>query len=148
MIRTDLLRRQHAAASEMVIRIVELIDSYAPDSGDAYRIVTQLAKLNGMLRIHFAQEDHCLYVVMIKSSNPTASCTARAFRSEMGALGDEFEAFMRQWSCSAAIATSFADFRLESWKIFAALDARIERENEQLYPLAEALTDREVRRSA
>ena len=147
MSRTANLRRQHDAAIDLVAQIAE--SSKAPESRDrAYRIAVLLAKLTGMLRIHFVQEDKTLYPYMTASTNVTAVTKAHEFQDEMGGLGAAFEAFAKRWSTSAAIARDFDQFRRESEHIFGALGERIKRENEELYPLADAIQPGEVPRTA
>jgi hemerythrin-like domain-containing protein len=141
------LRRQHDVAVELVTDIVDR-SARIETSEDAYRLSVQLAKLTGLLRIHFVQEDRTLYPYMIASSNPAASETAHAFSAEMGGLSQVFEAFARKWTSSEAILGDAVGFRRESGSVFAALGARIVRENEELYPLADSIQPHEVRRTA
>lgn len=147
MSRTTNLKRQHDAAVELVGQIAELTRNPA-GAGEAYRIAVLLAKLTGMLRIHFVQEDRTLYPYMIASANVGAAETARVFQHEMGGLGAQFESFAKRWSSSKAIAADFESFRRESQRIFAALGERIKRENEELYPLADSIVPGEVPRTA
>lgn len=133
--RTATLRRQHDAAVDLVGQIIERSNGSAT-LDNAYRIGLLLAKLTGLLRIHFAQEDHSLYPSLLAS--PASALTARHFMDEMGDLAATFEAFAKRWTSSTAIAADFAGFRRESGAVFAALADRVRRENEELYPLAEA----------
>jgi hemerythrin-like domain-containing protein len=147
MPRTANLRRQHDAALDLVQRI--LADAVELEqSGVPYKVGLLMAKLTGMLRIHFAQEDLTLYPHMIASNHPQASSTAAAFQAEMGGLGQQFEAFANRWQSGETIAANPGGFRTEAAVIFAALGQRIERENEQLYPLADDIQDWQVQRSA
>lgn len=147
MSRTSSLRLQHDAAVKIVGEIVEVsrrIDSQS----DAYRVSMLLARLTGLLRIHFVQEDKTLYPYMIDSTNQAASQRAAAFSEEMGGLSAVYDAFSERWTSSDAIFSDAAAFRRESGDVFAALSNRIVRENEQLYPLADAIEHYEVRRTA
>lgn len=145
--RTANLRRQHDAAVDLVTEISRLRDAYKGPE-DAYRIAVLLAKLTGMLRIHFVQEDKTLYPYMTASTNVAAAETALAFQSEMGGLGAAYESFSKRWSSSTAIVIDFDGFRRESRDVFKALGERIMRENEQLYPLADSIQPDEVPRTA
>ena len=145
--RTASLRRQHNSALQIVARIQFAITTYSGPR-DAYAIGIALAKLTGVLRIHFAQEDKTLYPYMMTSTNAEAADLAGRFQHEMGGIGAAFDAFTRRWGSSAAIAADFPAFKAESSAIFAALDHRITRENEELYPLADAITYDEVARTA
>jgi hypothetical protein len=145
--RTINLKRQHDAAVDLVGQINDLARNLA-SADAAYRIAVLLAKLTGMLRIHFVQEDKTLYPYMIGSANSAAATVARTFQVEMGGLGAAFDSFSRRWSSSSAILRDFDTFRRESEQVFTALGDRIRRENEQLYPLADAIQPHEVPRTA
>ncbi|MEQ7873524.1 hemerythrin domain-containing protein [Sphingomonas sp. ASV193] len=117
--------------------MVRRVEEYrSPD--DAPAVALDLARLIGLVRVHLAQEDRLLYGAMIGSGSAHAAATARRFAAEMGGLAERIEAFAMRWSSSALIALDLAAFRAELDSLLAALDERIARENEQLYPLAEA----------
>lgn len=139
--RTASLRRQHDAALAIVAEIVALTERMgpAPDRADAYAATLLLARLTGTLRIHFAQEDRMLYPALMASSHGDTATVARRFAEEMGQIGPAFAAFAERWSRIDALLADPAGFRRESQAIFAALGRRVARENEELYPLAEAL---------
>jgi hypothetical protein len=90
-----------------------------------------------LLRVHLAYEDTILYPLMMSSGDGEAAATAQLFALETGSLAPEFEEFARRWSGPTAIGTMFDLFREEATLLFASLGARIERENDLLYPLAE-----------
>jgi iron-sulfur cluster repair protein YtfE (RIC family) len=147
MISIDLLRRQHDAAIAFADALVHLIDHYRePD--DAYRINLGMAKLLGLLRIHFAQEDLRLYPMMIESGHEEAAMVAHCFEEEMGDIAERFEAFTAHWTSSVAIAAAFPDFRREALTILHALGTRIQCENDILYPLAAAIVETVTRSAA
>jgi iron-sulfur cluster repair protein YtfE (RIC family) len=132
----DSLRQQHAAAEEMAAAILSAISSYR-DEYDAVPIARQLGKLNALLRVHLAYEDTVLYPLLIRSGNGQTAALAHLFAEETGAIAPQFEDFVRRWSGPTAIQAMFESFREEATMLFAALAARIERENDLLYPLAE-----------
>jgi hypothetical protein len=134
--RTNTLRRQHDAAVALVGDIQRKIGSYR-GAADVHAILLSLAKLDGLLRIHFAQEDRSLYPAMISNPDPQVADTAAAYQQEMGELGMAFAKYVARWSGSGSIAGNFPLFRDESASVFAALADRIERENNHLYPLAD-----------
>lgn len=144
--RTLALRRQHDAALELVNDIM----AATPASGQietiaAYRIGLNLAKLTGLLRIHFAQEDKALYPLMTASAYPEAAVLATGFQREMGGLALAYFEFAKRWAASAAIASDSDGFRRDCAAIFGVLDERIRRENEELYPLADQITASMIR---
>jgi iron-sulfur cluster repair protein YtfE (RIC family) len=135
----EILRWQHDAAEEMAANIVAIVGAYR-DEYDAIPIARLIGKLNALLRVHFAYEDSILYPRMIRSGDQEAAALAFQFDAEMGALALQFEDFARRWSGPTVIAGMFDMFREEATALFAALGARIERENDLLYPLARRVT--------
>lgn len=133
------LRQQHDAAEQMAASIMSRVSSYR-DEYDAIPIARLIGKLNVLLRVHFAFEDTILYPLMMRSGNGEAAALAYLFSSETGSLAPEFEDFVRRWSGPSAIDSMFDVFRDEATQLFGALGARIERENDLLYPLAERIT--------
>lgn len=138
MARTSNLRAQHDAVEVMIDQIFADIDHYRSDK-DAFPLTLKLARLAGILRTHFALEDEILYPSMIESDHREAAVTARVFRTEHGNLASQFERFIDRWSKSAAIAASLRQFEFEAGMLFATLRDRIDRENRELYPLAEQI---------
>src|SRR5687767_1936473 len=139
MARTTTLRAQHAAAEAMIDQIYTDIDQYRSDR-DAFPLTLKLARLAGILRTHFAMEDELLYPLMIESDQREAALTARVFRNELVHIGAQFERFIERWSNSAAIASALRQFEFEAGMLFAALRDRIDREQRDLYPLADKVT--------
>ena len=129
MAHTDELRRQHEAATQLMTGISGQIDAYrGPD--DAYRLTLGVAQLLGLLRVHLMVEDGHLYPDL------------------MGGLAERLEEFAMHWSTSPGIAARFGEFREETRELFAALETRILRENQQLYPLADRLAQPLLRSAA
>jgi iron-sulfur cluster repair protein YtfE (RIC family) len=124
------------AAEDMAAAIMSLITSYR-DEYDAIPIARQLGKLNTLLRVHLAYEDTILYPELIRCGDGKTAALAHLFAEETGAIAPQFEDFVRRWSGPTAIDSMFESFRDEATMLFAALAARIERENDLLYPLAE-----------
>ena len=137
MTSTHLLRSQHSDAIAMMGRLLGLLD-HCGGADHANLIMTQLAKLTQLMRVHFAQEDHCLYPALIASTNPEVAEAAKAFQREMGELWEQYEAFARSWSTSTVIILLFEEFKAECITIFGAIEDRCSRENELLFPLADA----------
>jgi hypothetical protein len=133
------LRQQHSAAEDMAAAILSAIASYR-DEYDAVPIARQLGKLNSLLRVHLAYEDAVLYPLLIRSGDGKTAALAHLFAEETGEIAPRFEDFVRRWSGPTAIDAMFDSFREEATMLFAALAARIERENDLLYPLADRVT--------
>lgn len=130
------LKTQHEVARSLADQIRAQVERSA-EQPDVLQLVRLLTKLNGLLRVHFAQEDCLLYPAMIAGRDRSAARLAQQYQAEMGGLAQQFETYMRCWLSSAAILAAFAEFRADTLEILAALDARIEREDQLLYPLAD-----------
>ncbi|GGY23507.1 hypothetical protein GCM10008098_16210 [Rhodanobacter panaciterrae] len=63
----------------------------------------------------------------------------KQFQNEMGGLAATYAAFATRWNLSAKIAADPQGFRDDANAIFKALHQRIQRENRELYPLAEQI---------
>jgi len=127
----------------MAAAILSLVSSYR-DEYDAIPIARLIGKLNVLLRVHLAYEDTVLYPLMMRSGNGEAAALAHLFAEETGTIAPQFEDFVRRWSGPTAIDSMFDAFRDEATMLFAALAARIERENDLLYPLAERVTQQKA----
>jgi hypothetical protein len=132
--RTANLRRQHDEATDLVGQLFTIIDGPQPDEAGIYRMGHTIARLTGMLRIHFAIESRSLYPYMTSSSHVEAATTAAAFQDEMGGLNATYMAYADRWN-NRMIASNWQTFRSE-------------RENMTLYPLAEAISDNQIRQSS
>ena len=142
-VRIECLRQQHEAAEDIAATIMSGIASYG-DEYDAIPLARLIGKLNALLRVHFAYEDTVLYPLMIRSGDGQAAALAHLFAAETGSLAPRFEDFVRRWSGPTAIDSMFDQFREEATMLFGALAARIERENDLLYPLAEQVTQQKA----
>lgn len=131
----------------MVQRLLGLVEGYQPGC-PGYPILMQLNQLYGILRVHFAQEDVQLYPLLTASADPVVARTAQRYVDEMGGLALELECFARHWSCSASITGSFEEFREAAHELMLRLAVRIEREDQQLYPLAETGAEHQQRSAA
>ena len=147
MTHTDELRRQHDAAIQLMAGISGQIGAYrGPD--DAYRLTLGVAQLIGLMRLHLTIEDAHLYPELIGSDHAPTAALARRLAREMGGLAERVEEFATRWSSSAGIAARFDDFHDETRRLFAQLKTRARRQNQQLYPLADALAERPLRSAA
>ncbi len=129
------LQAQHNALGEMMLRLVNMTDAFQKPA-QAFPITVQLAKLSQLLRLHLATEDEWFYPAMIASDEPVAAALALTYRDDVGGIAEEVEAFLTRWNSSAVIGSGFVAFRAELRALFGKLEARIGREDRELYPLA------------
>ena len=140
MSRTAALRAQHDRAEHLSKRLQTALAQHR-DGEDCTPLARDLAKLVGLLKIHLAQEDRSLYPFMQAHGDSEGARVAQAYQEEMGGLAKAIEAFAARWPGAGAIDRDFAAFRREASDVLLALAQRIERENETLYPLADALAE-------
>ncbi len=131
-------RSQHADLVPGIGRIQQFA-SPAALATNAPEAVRLLMELTGQLNLHLAMEDESLYPKLAKAGDARTAETARRFQIEMGGLRRAFEGFLVDWSSPEKLQAEPAKF-LAAWGgIVKALAARVEREEKELYPLAEKL---------
>lgn len=138
MARTDMFQQQHSEMAEIVTAISGRLDT-ATLANEAREVVSLLAQLGGKLKMHLAAEDKSLYPAMFSSSNSEASQAAKKFMDEMGGLKGAFDQYSSKWRSYVAVQNDPAGFATETKSIFAALKDRVQREDKELYPLADKI---------
>ena len=93
--------------------------------------------ISSRIKVHLAIEDRILYPELLKSSDPAIANISKVFQSEMNGIAAAYTEFARKWNNSSRVAANPDEFKKEADAIFEALHARIQRENKELYPLAE-----------
>ena len=130
---TDKFRVQHEEILAMTGEIIEKIKSQ-PDAPAIRKLLSNLA---GKVNFHLAMEDKALYPRLMQRKDTHANALATKFMTDMGGLAAVFAAYNAKWQVSA-IKSDPATFANETRKVFGALAHRIQRENTDLYPLADA----------
>ncbi len=101
---------------------------------------TELASARRLLRDtlvrHLKCEDWALYPRLNATGDPELMRMTREFELEMGDLAANFVAYDDKWTGELVVA-AWAGFCIETESIFDALAIRIEREERELYPLAD-----------
>lgn len=133
----DPYRLQH---EELLARFTDL--QAVLDAEDLPRRATEaLARLNQVstrLAAHLAMEDAFLYPAFIHGPDPRLAELARAFKAEMGDLLARFQAYHGRWTTPAQLTADPDRFLGETTALLADLRRRIQREDAELYPAAEA----------
>ena len=133
----DKFRQEHADVMNSVGVLRELVHAGANEHAE--EIVAQLLAMTGAIKLHLAAEDRVLYPALAKASDPLVAQTSRMFQQEMGGLADTLTAFVSRWNLAAKISKNPQGFRDEANAVFKALHMRVQRENRELYPMAEAM---------
>lgn len=132
----DRLRAEHAALMALARIILAMIDDPAPlRPAD---LASARSALRTTLVRHLKCEDWALYPRLRASGEPGLVRLTRAFELEMGDLADNFAAYDDKWT-AARVAADRAGFCRETRIVFDLLGRRVEREERELYPLADKL---------
>ena len=130
------LRAEHAAIETLARFLMAMVAASHPPRP------TELAAVRGMLRDtlvrHLKCEDWALYPRLRSSGDAEVTRVATIFVDEMGHIAGDFTAYDARWT-PEAVEADWDGFRGETTGILDALGMRIEREEQQLYPLAERL---------
>ena len=127
-------QRQHRELLLVVSELEPWLDEARLREG-AGPIRRLLATLAGKLTIHLKAEDAVLYPTLASSSRPEVRQTAERFAREMGGLADVFQAYIGRWPRAEHIEAEPARFIEETHAVLRALGERINREENELYPL-------------
>lgn len=134
MRRTETYRHHHEELRAIVGRIEALLDAKSV-AADANPIAAVVRELFGKFAVHLAIEDNSLYPRYRDHANTKLRETASRFQTEMGGLGQRFDAYRKSWPGPLAIARDPAAFVTETAQILLALRERVGREESQLYDL-------------
>lgn len=102
-------------------------------------IASHLAAMSTGIRAHLAAEDAVVYPALQRSADAGVVALGQRYQDEMSGLSQAYGEFARRWHLGASIARDPEGFRGEANVVFRALHERIQKENRELYPAAEAL---------
>lgn len=140
MSRTAALRKQHDAIAVLaadITRAAGVLD----DAGEAEHMLRLLRQLETILTTHLSSEDRLLYPELLASGDRRTAATASRFCEEMGGLTASYGEFSARWRSAEALLADPRAFKRDWTILEGALSFRIQRENAELYPLADALSD-------
>ncbi|MCR5758048.1 MAG: hemerythrin domain-containing protein, partial [Selenomonas sp.] len=100
-------------------------------------VTKALARLAGLISIHLAAEDKFLYPNLEKSDNETVRDLSRSFNAEMGGLAKTFMDYKEEFMTPTKIKANLAKFRQDTDRVIGALQERMQREDNDLYPLVQ-----------
>ncbi len=137
MSRTDTFRRQHDDLLQIAGQIASKLGASALSS-DAGDVSMLLSKLMGKLKIHLSMEDDSLYPRLIEHDDPKISSLAKSYKHEMVGVSQAVMSYAEKWHSPNDIQADAASFVSETQGLFKALQARIDKENSEPYPAADA----------
>ncbi|NIJ39163.1 hemerythrin-like domain-containing protein [Sphingopyxis panaciterrae] len=130
------LRAEHAALVTLSHILAGMVRAPRPPRATALLSARSLFR-DTLLR-HLKCEDWVLYPRLKASGDPELIRITREFELEMGDLAMDFTAYDDKWTIERAEA-AWLDFCRETAIMLEILGTRIEREERDLYPLAEKL---------
>ncbi len=131
-------RRQHKEILQVATEISSLLkpDQIAKDAGV---IRSLLSTLVGKLNVHLSMEDDALYPRLLAHKDANVNSIAKRFIDEMGGFNKVFREYTKKWPSPTAIQNAPVEFNKETKGIFDALFKRIEKEDNELFPLVNKL---------
>ena len=130
----DTLKNQH----DQVVQIVEELNVNLDEVktiDNAIKAKASLEELISILSTHLQIEDDILYPALKKSQDQKLKDCATLYSDEMGNIAKELRLYAEKWTTSTSIADRPEDFINETKKLVAILLKRIDRENNELFPL-------------
>lgn len=137
MLNMNTYHRQHAEIGEVLSALSGKLDTNKLSNGGALEVCADVSRLVGMLSVHLASEDERLYPELAASPDPAVSDAAERFQSEIGGLKTDVEMYFLKWVSPQAVIENPEDFITDSQTVLGAVSDRIDRENDELYPLVE-----------
>lgn len=128
-------KREHVELLASVTALRELVQAGVQEHAQA--ILGQLVAMSATIKLHLAAEDRVLYPALAHAMDPLIAQTGKQFQEEMGDLAKVYAAFASRWNLAAKISQDPDGFRSDANNVFKALHVRVQRENRELYPLAE-----------
>lgn len=133
----DRYHRQHAEIRAGVSQLRTLVQGGIAANANA--IAQALIGMNTTIKFHLAAEDAMLYPALHAAADPSVAQLGQRYQDEMQGLVGSYAEFSRRWRVGSQIAAAPEQFRSEANAVFKALHGRIQREDRELYPAAEAL---------
>lgn len=136
--RTEKYRRQHEVLVDLAVELQTLSQNIEslPQAKEARTLLDRFA---GKLVVHLAKEDKSLYPDLEASGNREVMMMAQCFKREMGGLAETFNTYTRKWVSPDKIVNNADEFRSETAAIVDTLAKRIDRENNELYAMADSI---------
>lgn len=130
------LRAEHAALITLSRIVLDMVR--APNPPRPTELISARGLLRETLVRHLKCEDWVLYPRLKASGDPELVRITREFELEMGDLAADFIAYDDKWT-AARVDAEWPDFCRETIILFDMLAIRVEREERDLYPLADTL---------
>ena len=133
---SERFRRQHDELLELTLEIeAALTGSDFPRN--AREVRRMMARLKGKLVVHSTMENEALYPRLLEHPDPTTRALSKDLFDELSGIYDTFSAHHTKWTSVEGIEADPAAYARHTREVFEKLKLRMERENRELYPLAD-----------
>lgn len=129
---------QHQDLLEVAGRLQGMLDAAAL-ADEAQPVRSVLSELLGKLSVHLAMEDEVLYPRLLEHEDKKVRDIATRVQAEMGGIAKAVGQYRETWPSARAIQQKPEDFVEQTTGILSALAARIQLEDEQLFPCLQKL---------
>jgi len=141
MAKSGNFRKHHQDLKQFAGQISQLLNptQLRADGTTLRQLSGLLAELTRRLNIHLSIEDMVLYPRLLRDSDGPDKALAQKYHNDVGGLAKLYEQYCQKWSTPEAIQADPEQFSSESRYIFEILARRIEKEENELYPLYDKL---------
>lgn len=131
----DKLKQDHVSILSSIAELRKQMQSGIAENAEG--MVKAMAAMGSTIKQHLAVEDRLLYPALANSLVADQARIGQAFQNEMGGIAVKYLEFEQRWTRAADIAAHPQAFKAHADGVFMALQQRIQRENLELYPVAE-----------
>jgi hypothetical protein len=136
MLPSDRFRRQHEELLQLALEIEAALQApaFPKNARDVRRM---MARLKGKLVVHSSMENEALYPRLFQHVDPAIRAIAQDLFHELGGIYETLAAHHERWSSVELIEADPTAYLRHTLEVFAKLKLRVDRENNELYPLAD-----------
>lgn len=128
------LKRQHREVIDLADYILDNVKNNTVDK-NIDQVVKSINIISGKLKIHLLNEDKHLYPYLLNSSDAALNMFGKKYSEEMKEVSKGYEDYKSIYNTSSKIKQNIGEFKEDTKRIFGALSNRVEREENELYPL-------------
>lgn len=128
------LKRQHNDITGLVNYVLKKIENNMVEQ-NIQEIVRNINTITGKLKIHLLNEDKYLYPHLINNTDITLDAFGKKFFKEMEEVTMVYENYKSKYNTANKIKQNIEAFNKDTKQVFKTLMDRIQREENELYPL-------------
>ncbi|MBE6043171.1 hemerythrin domain-containing protein [Clostridium sporogenes] len=128
------LKRQHNDIIGLVNYVLKEIENNMVEQ-NIQEIVLNINTITGKLKIHLLNEDKYLYPNLINNTDITLDAFGKRFFEEMKEVTMAYENYKSKYNTANKIKQNIEAFNKDTKQVFKTLMDRIQREENELYPL-------------